>query len=197
MGAASVIPGQSLSSARQLAPYIFDNPQPSLTESRHTGGAEIGDASQGFLSKIWTLTTDGTAVTISAPSVAPVVVFSGAGITEVSLAFDQGMNPTIAFVDGTGAKLRWFDSLISDYTITTLPAGSETPRVCLDDIRETQQAASDIILAYVRGGSLYFRAQRDRFGVEYPLASGLATKLRSVNMNTGLRLQFELGGTPA
>lgn len=192
-----MIPGQSLSSARQGAPFIFDNPQPSLAESRHIGGVAIGDASQGFVANVWTLTTDGTSVSISAPLIAPSLVFSGVGISEVSLAFDQSMNPVVAFVDGEGAKLRWFDSLISDYTITTLPAGTETPRVCLDDIRETQKAESDVILSYVRGGTLYFRAQRDRYEVEYTLTSGLSAKLRAVNMNRGLRLQFELGDTPA
>jgi hypothetical protein len=63
--------------------------------------------------------------------------------------------------------------------------------VCLDDKRPLQNAVSDVILAYTRSGNLYFRAQRDRYLVEYPLATAVTGTLDKVGMNTVNRLQFE------
>jgi len=192
-----VIPGNRLSSQPRPAPLLLDNPQPTLRESRHRGGVALNDASQGLDVRTWVCRTDGTAVTLEAAGVPATTLFTGTGITEVSLAFDQNMNPFVAFVDSSGPRFRWFDPVVSQYVITALPAGSTNPRACLDDNRGTQSAASDVIIAYVRAAVLHFRAQRDRYLVEYTLSTGLFRPLRAVGMNRGLRLQFQLGDTPA
>lgn len=191
-----MIPDGALSSEVMAAPWAFGQPQPRLVESIHVGGVAINDASQGLRVKTWTCTTNGTDVFIADGVSAPVLLFSSTGITEVSLAFDQNMNPFVAFVDSLGARFRWFDSVAADYVITSLPAGSITPRATLDDNRGSQIASSDVILAYVRSGVLYYRQQRDRFLNEYQLKTGLFGPLRAVGMNTVLRLQFQVGSTP-
>jgi hypothetical protein len=159
------------------------------------GGVALNDPSQGMLVKVWTLTLDGDDVVVSAADVSPVVLFTQSGITELSLAFDQNMRPTVAFVAGGQATIWWFDSVEGDQVFTNLPSGSLNPRVTLDDKRamQIQAGVTDVILAYIRSNNLYFRAQRDRYLIEYLLAAGVNRTLRKVAMNDKLRLQFEMG----
>lgn len=183
---------QRLSSQLLAAPLLLPNPQPALTTSLHRGGVALNDSSQGLDVQTWTLSTDGTDVKISATSVPESVLFSGSNITEVCLAFDQNMRPFVAFVEDGQAKYRWFDTQDGQIKITTLPAGTITPRCTLDDRRQTQLGASDIILTYLRNNALYFRAQRDRYTIEYLLRSNAGTGLLHVGLNSGNRLQWLL-----
>lgn len=155
------------------------------------GGTALHDAGTGMNVRTWRLFLDGNDVKIDASGVAAAIEFSGADITELSLAFDQNMNPVIAYVQASAAKLYYYDTVLEAYTHLTLAAGVTSPRVCLDDKRALQNAASDVILAYLRAGNLYFRAQRDRYLVEYLLKTGVSDPLRKVGMNKGNRLQFE------
>jgi hypothetical protein len=54
--------------------------------------------------------------------------------------------------------------------------------------------ATDIILAYIRDNTLYYRQQRDRYGIERTLRTGLfdSVKLRNIGMARNYRLYFEL-----
>jgi len=74
-------------------------------------------------------------------------------------------------------------------TITNFGSSVSSPKLTMDDKRESQSASNDIIFAYVKSGSLYYRQQRDRFQTEYFLRSGVA-KLKKIGMNDKLRLQF-------
>ncbi len=188
-----MIPQDRLSSEPRPSALLLPNPQPQLTRSRSLGGIALNDPSQGLSVRVWTAQTDGTTVTVSDGAVVT-TLFSGVNVTEVSLAFDQNMRPTVAFVDSGLARLFWFDALAAAQVTTDIGAGIINPRLTLDDARESQRANSDIILAYVRNGSLFYRQQRDRFTIERLLATGV-NGLRSVRMNTVLRLQFDtLGG---
>lgn len=188
-----MIPEQRLSTTTIQAAYESpDDESTTATTDYELGGIGLNDPSAGLRVQTWTLTTDGTDVKISAPTHAESVLFSGTDITEVSLAFDQNMRPFVAFVEGGVAKFRWYDTLAATNTITSLPSGATSPRCCLDDRRDTQRTASDIIIAYLNAGSLYFRAQRDRYEDEYLLATGVLGELIKVGMNKALRLQFML-----
>lgn len=186
-----MIPESRLSSAVVSAPFLapddLDSPP---WMDRELGGVELYDASQGLQVKTWTIRLVAGEVRLTAAGSTETTLFSGAGITELSLAFDQSMRPYVAFVQAGEAKYWWYDSLIEDSVFSTLPAGTVTPRVCLDDKRDRQSGTSDVILAYVRDGNLYFRAQRDRFGVEYELQADVGGTLVRVGMNTVGRLQF-------
>jgi hypothetical protein len=142
----------------------------------------------------WDLQLFGNDVIISAANWPPTVLFSKALITEISLAFDQNMNPFVAFVENDVAKFWWFDTVAGMTVFSNLPAGSTTPRCCLDDKRETQTNSSDIILAYVNAGNLYFRMQRDRYGVEYLLKTGVIGGVKRLGVSTVNRLQFYMQG---
>ncbi len=159
------------------------------------GGIALNNASFGLWVRLWRVRVDGDVVYLAPESGAEQPMFIRAGISEVALAFDQNMQPVIAFVQDGQAWLWWYDSSVPGM-VFTLIAGAVNPRLTLDDKRPGQVANSDVILAYLRSGALYYRQQRDRYLTEYlfsssPPCGGLA----SVCMSKGGRLQFAFGGT--
>lgn len=158
------------------------------------GGVAIGDGNQGLRVKVWYGHIEGDDVVLEAPGVAPSVVLSVAGIKEFGFTFDQNMRLFIAYELESGeSRYYWYDTLIPGYTTTTLPAGSVSPRCSMDDKRELQSPVADIILAYVRSGKLYFRAQRERYLVEHELDDSVgASRLIQIGMNIKNRFQFLL-----
>lgn len=174
------------------------------------GGIAFSDPSQGLLYQRWRARIVGEDVVFDAPTVAPVVVFSQPGVTEISFTFDQNMRPVIAFVAGGRGYLRWYDTAVGDQVVTPLATDVITPRVTLDDKRSMQSAISDIILAYKRGSNLYYRQQRDRFTIEYDPTADMPEPERTetraliarsgglikIGMSRQLRLQFMLEIAP-
>lgn len=167
---------------------------------REDGGIALQDASQGLLSTAWLGTTDGTAVVLEAPSVAPAVLITGVGISEISFSFDRLMNPVIAYVEGGSTKLRWFDVGVNGIVTTVYGAGYLHPRVSLDDKHPLASETSDVIFAYLRDGDLRYRQQRDRYEIERVLATaaellaaGITQPLRKAGMSTRGHFQFAFG----
>lgn len=194
------IPNNSLSSLLLTAHFLPpDDLDSFLLMDLELGGVALNDSSEGLRFQTWTLRyfpSTGNMV-IDAPNTSASTLFTRSNITEISLAFDQNMNTFVAFVESGDAKFWWFDTDIPGTTFTNLPAGSLTPRCCLDDKRETQTGSSDIILAYVLSAKLYFRMQRDRYGVQYLLQDpfvhpefGFPAVLKRIGMNKVNRLQF-------
>lgn len=186
-----MLPGNTLSSIPSPAPFIGARALPVTgLVDYEDGGIAIQDPSKGLMYQIWRARVLGNDLVLDAPSVEPVAIYSGEDITEVSLAFDQNMRPTVAFVEAGEAKLLWYDSAVPGQVITTLASDVQDPRVSLDDKRQSQLAVSDIILGYLRDGKLYCRQQRDRFQIERLLDEGPHVGLIKIGMNRGLRLQF-------
>jgi len=114
-------------------------------------------------------------------------------IDQFSFAFDQNMFLVVAYVACGQAKFRWYDTDNSQYVMEELDP-SVTSIVCaIDDNRQFNIVNSDIILAYIKGEDLCMRVQRDRYGVEYTLTTGLVSKkLTNIGMSDQLRFQFEM-----
>lgn len=164
-----------------------------LTVDYELGGVALSDPSQGLLVQVWTADTDGSTVTVSAPLAGATVVTSDTGITEIAFTFDQNMRPTVAYRAGAANKLYWYDTFLGATTTLTLASDITSMRLCHDDKRAQMQGTSDMLLFYIRAGSLRYRQQRDRFLTEYALATlpvG-AVYIRRVGMSGGLRLQIE------
>src|SRR5690554_2714595 len=97
-------------------------PVTGLLDYEH-GGVAIQDPSRGLMYQTWRARVIGQDILLGAPNTPEFVAYAGsASITEVSLAFDQNMRPTIAFVEGGRAKLLWYDSAIPGETVTELAA---------------------------------------------------------------------------
>jgi hypothetical protein len=166
----------------------------SPTRDYEDGGIALNDPSQGLQYQRWRCRIFGDYVVLDAEEVLPQVIFVGAELTECSIAFDQSMRPALAVVEAGQAKLQWFDSSVGEQVITFLDPDVVTPRVTLDDKRPGQISNSDIILAYVRLGGLYYRQQSDRFLIEYFLDAGPHTGINKIGMNKHFRLQFSMMG---
>lgn len=160
------------------------------------GGVAIQDASLGLNYQTWTAEIVSDVIEdnimLSAPTSPPQSVYAGQDITEVSLSFNQNMDICIAFVEQGVAKLLWYDTTVSKLVVTVLGGNVTHPKVALDDSREFNRVGSDVILAYIKGGALYYRQQRDRFGVERQLSSGPWIALKRIGMGAGLRFQFQV-----
>ena len=162
------------------------------------GGVALNDASHGLQVHPWVLTYVDTAVTVTpikeTPSErVPQVLFERAGITSLSLAFDQNMKPTVAFEYQGDIWLWWYNSVVEDHVFESYGKG-RCPRVTLDDKRPSQTANSDVIFAYIREDKLCYRQQRDRFGQEFIMRENVSqqTRLKNIGLTDKMRFQFEL-----
>lgn len=193
------LPDDQLASTPVFADYIapYNRPRDARIEDFENGGIAIGDGSLGTDVQTWDLRyypETGDFIVTPESIGAPSTVLTVEDVTRVGLAWNQNMDVFLAYELQTGeAKFYWYDSLIADHTTSTLTAGSRDVVCCLDDHRLGQTGTSDIILAYIRNGTLYYRQQRDRFSPEIPLASGLGTaRLHRVGMTKNNRLKFEV-----
>jgi hypothetical protein len=164
------------------------------------GGIALNDPSQGLQVQTWWARlfkngiTEKSYLYIGADTVPEFIWLQDADFQEISLAFDQNMNPFVAYMVDGEAKFYWYDTALPGYTTTTLPAGSRSPKCGLDDKREMQDSTSDILLMYMRDDKLYYREQRDRYTVEYLLSSGHGLlDVIQVGMSVKLRVQIALG----
>lgn len=194
------LPNNTLSSTPLPAP--FEPPRTVLRSATtaglsdvHLGGVALGDPSQGLNFQLWTAFTDGTRIWLQAPNTPPFVFLTAPGSVWVALAFDQNARAFVAYADQLGnANYYWFDTTIQAYRLTPISGVVRRVFAALDDNRPITISGSDIILAYVRAGTLFMRVQRDRFGVEYNLGAAPAG-LVQIGMNTAFRFQFAFQNT--
>jgi hypothetical protein len=198
-----MIPNAVLSSSPVPSPFVPPrtgvrfSKQAGLTDT-HLGGIALGDPSQGISYQLWTAAIVGADIVLSAPSVPAFTLLAGVNAAWVALAFDQNAREFVAYADDLGnASYYWYDSTIPGFRTSAL--AGYIPRVfaALDDSRPVESGNSDILLAYERAGSLYLRAQRDRYGTEYNLGAipGIApSTLVQIGMNMKWRFQFAFQG---
>ena len=163
------------------------------------GGIALNDPSQGLQVQSWRARLVGNEIKVGPdPYTSETTVITGSGITQISLAFDQNMNPAIAYVQAGVTKLYWYSTALEEMTTTTFAADVRSPFVCMDDKRDaaTTMNINDVLLFYVRTNRLCYRQQRDSYNTERTLAwfDGTAVTINKVGMNVGLRMQVELVG---
>lgn len=182
----------------QSIPTAFQEPddrdRPSLLVDYEFGGVAIGDPSLGLQHQIWEARVDSGAIQTRPEGVGgwTTITTDGGEITEISLAFDQNMRPSVAFMSSGLAKHYWYDAQIEDFT-TSIYADATSPVVSMDDKRERQVGFNDIVLFYILNGRCIYRRQRDRFlnVIDMgPIPSG-ATRILRWGMSVGNRFQLE------
>ena len=194
------LPDNQLSTAAAPGPFAGAGALP-ITQwvDYEDGGIALQDASKGLLYQVWTAriernkTTGDDEIWVGAESVDKFLVHTAANITEVSLAFDRNMNLAVAYVQGGTAYLYWYDTTVPGYVTTNLGTDVVTPRVTHDDKRDGRGGSSDIILAYIKNGNLYYKQQRDRYETERLLQASVGSDgIIKVGMSRQNRLQFLL-----
>lgn len=180
----------------QVTPFLppWDEPYLPLEEAV-TGGVAIGNGAGGRQQQRWTIFyLDGKIQVV--PEAGFPVQFSLTVplVDTVSLGFDSNMQVTIAYQRFNGSHLYYFNSLSSSYETLVIPDGTSC-RACCDDPRDLNSAASDVIFGYIRDDHLYYRQQRDRYTVEYPVGPAHGTLQRAAPAAGG-RFQFLVGPNP-
>lgn len=167
-------------------------------------GYAIRDGTKGMMVRVWTVyVVQNSQVWVKAQGVAPSMLFDrGVNILELALAFDNNMNPVVAFREGAvgtvGNSYRWwFDSTDSTQKFTALAAGVRSLRACVDDHRPSESGSSDVVVTYIRGQNLCATYQRERYAVEDVLASSIGpnAEIVDVSMNNVARLQWHMKNT--
>lgn len=159
------------------------------------GGVALNDASQGLMVRNWRCWLEHPIYVRLQAEGSPVVhdLFEEDSIHELAFCFDQNMRWAVAYSLPDVTKLRWYDSFVAQYVTTEFPLVT-SPKLTMDDKRPMHLDTSDMIFAYIRESTLYYRQQRDRFTIERPLRENLfpGARIKNIGMNDKLRLQFEL-----
>lgn len=171
--------------------FRFPYGESSLLIDRTYGGAALNDASQGREAQLWTIAYDGLNVSVFPESGVVQQTVPIAGVMACSLAFDANMNTAIAWIDGSGAHLRHFDSHTLQYSVLDIP-GANSCKARTDDTRAFNAALSDVIFAYTLNGVLYYRVERDNYAIEYTVGVCGPLTLHRMGMSVGQRFQFEV-----
>lgn len=167
-----------------------------LKKAYHPGGIAIGNPGQGLRIQTWVAEVIGRQIVVRGETTGESRVFitESYPISEVSLAFDQNMQPVLAYVVRNECKLFWYDTQIQDYVITSY-GSAKNPRVVVDDTRPLAvlKGVTDVLFFYQKGSALVHRRQRDRYSQEILLAESVKGNLRRVGMTEKYRLQLDFG----
>lgn len=161
------------------------------------GGISLNNPSNGMLVQVWRAWFDreNGSVMVESPNTPATKIFDQDGIVWLTFCFDQTMRWSAAYTlnDG-GSYLRWYNSLSQDYETTLLGDGVVSPFLILDDKRPTQNATSDMVLAYIQGQKVVIRVQRERFQALHIWAKDIPKDwiIRNFGMSNKLRLQMEI-----
>ncbi len=178
--------------------YPVKSPLPEdAIQDWEVGGIGLGNTSAGLLYQVWHAfleidEDDVGSIYVEAPNTAPVFIFSGLGITNIALAFDQNMRATISYVQLGISKIYWYDPIVPGMVHSNLPAGAGIPQMSLDQKRPFNIADSDICVVYRRSGNLYLCYQRDKYATEILLMPTNYDAIH-IGMNQAGSMQIGLG----
>jgi hypothetical protein len=154
------------------------------------GGAAINDGTQGRQIQLWYADLTPSAIRINTEYGGLQTSLAIPGVSKVSLAFDGNMQPVVAYKDGPGERMRFYDITLPGFNTMYEPL-ADSSLVAPDDNRDDNQSGSDVIWAYTKSGNLYIRVQRERFQTER-LVGVAHGKLINMGPTEGLRFQLKL-----
>lgn len=189
------MPDNSLSTSGYYAAFLVPDKVDPLIDFEW-GGVDLLDSSQGLMVKVWKCFYEDNWIKITDDTIIHDLI-NIANVKSLSLAFDFNMHATVTYVVENDLLIRetflyWYDTLIGQQVTTNYGAEYLYPQLSLDDHRLRQSANADIIFAYIKGGNLCYRQQRDRYNTERILYENLPedAELKQIGMNTINRFQF-------
>ncbi len=186
------LPRNTLSAMPYPAAYLRpdDHARVNPLYDYERGGVALNDASQGVNAYDWKTWVEGDLIRLArAPYNNPVTLLTAPGTTWVSLAFDQNMRPTLAYMQAGACRLYWYDTAIASHATTTF-ADCTSPMLCMDDKRQGADSYNDILFFYIRAGHIRYRQQRDRYNTERTLTAVPPGYILQVGMAQNLRVQI-------
>ena len=119
------------------------------------------------------------------------------GIRWMRFTFDQNMNPVILFrpLLGNSLIVRYFNPAFQMFMLKTLPAGTTSAAILLDDIENT--ATSNIFIFYTLNNKLYVFTQADLYTTAPEVYGDVkGQSILAVGMTNVRRLQLVFGYSP-
>lgn len=168
------------------------------TVDRELGGIAISDPSQGLQYQEWEcswLFSDSTISVYPVGSTTKTPIIVVPNVTKVSFAFDANMRPSVAYTSNNISYFRWFDTVSNDYTTSTFAGARD---MCVTHDIKTQELVqsnvTDVLLFYLIGNGVFYRRQRDRYTIEYKIATLSNDKaiLRNAGLAANNRVQLKL-----
>lgn len=189
-----MMPDNSLSSQNIPSPILGARALGiGLKSDYEDGPIAITDSSKGLYFQTWSGQAYDLGVFVESNTTGRIDILSELNITTMSFTFDQNGRVVVVYTQYGNTHIWWYDTTIAAYTTTTIGNGITSPKVFLDDKRSVFATTSDIILGYIKNSNLYFRQQRDRYEIEYLLATNVIGRLQKIGMGHNLRLQFVVG----
>lgn len=189
------------------APYIppEQEDRKSFVHDIEGGPVGITDTSFGMNYQVWDLDYIGSDFVLTPRTTgSPSTIISAADVEQASFCFDQNARPSIVYVTSSSCFLYWYDTTQAQFVTTEFP-GIKSAMLSLDDKRDMQVGANDIIFWYTKEVSagvyhLFTREQRDRFLTEYRMEiNGVPPEvlpyLWKAGMHQGLRGKIVLSGS--
>lgn len=186
-----MIPEERLSSNPVYAQFLGARSGAiSRTLDREDGPRYLQNTNWGLFYQIWEARLSAIGVLMHSVTYDEFTAYESTNLTEVSFSFDQNGRYAVVMMYRGRTILYWYDPLAEDYATLDLGLGLTSPKLSLDDKRETQTDTSDIILGYFRDQNLCYRQQRDRFLIERILKTNVNGRLKKIGMTRNLRFQF-------
>lgn len=157
------------------------------TETYFRGGVSVADGSQGIDVQDWHCRISGDDIVIEPLTSGTGVTLHMTGVQAASAAFDRNMQPAVAYVVGGECYFLWFDTITQTFVTTHYPSVRNI-MVVHDDVRDSSAITSDVMVTYQRGPGVFWRQQRDRYGVEYTAAAHAPGELNAFGMSNQWRL---------
>lgn len=188
-----MLPENKLSTASTPSRFLVpDKDEDDLLIDFEWGGLDVRDTTQGLGVYIWECIYKDNWIVLKSPN-KEINWLNIEGVAQLGLAFDFNMQPCVTYIKSGRVYLNWFDTSVQQY-ITTDFGILKSPQISLDDRRDETSNNSDIIFAYVKDRSIYYRQQRDRFNIEYYVGDITqdGVTLVQIGMGRNYRFQFKI-----
>lgn len=130
------------------------------------GGIDLNDSSFGLNYQLWDISyVNNQVIVTSRLNNKQYVIYEIENATDISVVFDQNMNPWCLYQKEEQYYLYWYDVTINQYSLT-LFENIVTPFMFMDLIGSVFSDQSSINIFYIKDGKIYCTQQSTRFTVQ-------------------------------
>lgn len=130
------------------------------------GGIDLNDSSFGLNYQLWDISyVNNQVIVTSRLNNKQYIIYEIENATDISVVFDQNMNPWCLYQKEEQYYLYWYNVTINQYSLT-LFENIVTPFMFMDLIGSIFSDQSSINIFYIKDGKIYCTQQSSRFTVQ-------------------------------
>lgn len=130
------------------------------------GGIDLNDSSSGLNYQLWDISyVNNQVIVTSRLNNKQYIIYEIENATDISVVFDQNMNPWCLYQKEEQYYLYWYNVTINQYSLT-LFENIVTPFMFMDLIGSIFSDQSSINIFYIKDGKIYCTQQSSRFTVQ-------------------------------